>query len=400
MRKFVPVFLWLAVIVTFAILSYVRYQQVTAIIDSGDGIAESSLDPPGRFLDDIPWKHFVDIPPFQMIDQRGERFDSTQLSGTPYLLNFFFTECPSSCRDLNAAMASVNQQFRKDELRLVSVTIDPDSDTPDVLARYAEDYAAEVGRWYFLTDQKYKITQLGEHIFQVPIGNNPQAHTHVEDILLVDKWGRFRDRFRWDDSFDMRRLLAVVKEVCAETEPPINQKFRTRNAMAGQIPLEFNRVAWLRELHLIDQEGSPFFSRDLTGELWLVKFTSLRFTAENPQDWNQFLDFAAELPTDQVRFIVITTDPEQDTPEELAKFKTDQQLSGRWSLLTGESLLVERLASEFFQVQTSPTMIPRKVFLVDRWHRLRGGFLLDERDDKLKLQDLIKSSVDESRPSY
>lgn len=398
MRKWLPILLWLAVLVSFAILSYVRYQQVVTILGDGAEQPQSGGDPPGRFLDDIPWKHFVDIPPFEMIDQQGERFDSGVLAGSPYLLNFFFTQCPSSCRDLNAAMAGINQQLRKEDLRLVSVTIDPTNDTPEVLARYAQDYDAERGRWYFLTDQKYKITQLGEHLFQVPIGNNPQAHTHVEDILLVDKWGRFRDRFRWDDPFDMRRLLSVVKDVCAETRPPLEKKFRTRNAMAGQIPLDFNRVPWLRELHLSDPQGRPFFSRDLTGELWLVKFISLSAIAADDADWTQFKEMVSTLPPGQPRIVVISADPERDTPAELRKFIQDQNLPGHWLLLTGESLVVERLASEFFQVQAQPGMIPRKAFLIDRWHRLRGGFLLQEVADQEKLRELIESLTTEEQP--
>jgi cytochrome oxidase Cu insertion factor (SCO1/SenC/PrrC family) len=398
MRKWLPVLLWLAVLVSFAILSYVRYRQVVAILGDGNEVAQPSEDPPGRFLDDIPWKHFVDIPVFEMTDQEGKVFDSGVLAGSPYLLNFFFTQCPSSCRDLNAAMADINQQLRKEDLRLVSVTIDPANDTPEVLARYARDYDAESGRWYFLTDQKYKITQLGEHVFQVPIGSNPQAHTHVEDILLVDKWGRFRDRFRWDDPFDMRRLLGVVKDVCAETRPPLEKKFRTRNAMAGQIPLDFNRVPWLRELHLSDPQGEPFFSRDLTGELWLVKFISLSSIRADEADWRQFLDLAMGFPAEQLRIVVITVDPERDTPAELKEFFQAQNLPAHWLLLTGESLIVERLASEFFQVQAQPGMIARKVFLVDRWHRLRGGFLLQEAADQEKLQEWIETLATQDRP--
>lgn len=390
--------LWLAVLVSFAILSYVRYQQVVAILGDDNEVAQPTEDPPGRFLDDIPWKHFVDIPVFEMTDQEGKVFDSGVLAGSQYLLNFFFTECPSSCRDLNAAMAGINQQLRKEDLRLVSVTIDPANDTPEVLARYSQDYAAEVGRWYFLTDQKYKITELGEHIFQVPIGSNPQAHTHVEDILLVDKWGRFRDRFRWDDPFDMRRLLGVVKDVCAETRPPLEKKFRTRNAMAGQIPLDFNRVPWLRELHLSDQQGEPFFSRNLTGELWLVKFISLSSIRADEADWRQFLDLAMGFPAEQLRIVVITVDPERDTPAELKEFFQAQNLPPHWLLLTGESLIVERLASEFFQVQAQPGMVPRKVFLVDRWHRLRGGFLLQEAADQEKLREWIETLATQDRP--
>ncbi len=188
---------------------------------SSTSAAPSADQPPGAALVDVPWKHLPNVPPFELTQQDGEKFNSASFAGKPYAVSFFFASCPSICRDLNAQVKRLNDQLRNEDIGFVSISVDPENDTPEVLSRYASDYGATPDRWVMLTGQMYKVKEIGEQIFRVIVDKDQ----HTDNILLVDKWGRYRDRFKWDDPYDMKRFVTVAKELAAETEPPLDAKF-------------------------------------------------------------------------------------------------------------------------------------------------------------------------------
>jgi protein SCO1 len=395
MRRLIPLALWLVVLVTFGILSYIRYQQ-------WDGLQSSRLqpdDPPGRVLMDLPWRHFQDVPPIEMTDQFGRLFDSREFAGKPLLINFFFARCPVICREMNSQIAAINDQLKNLDLLFLSVTVDPINDQPEVLNRYSQDFGAKADRWFFLTDQPYKIVQLGEHVFETPIGSNPNDHSHTEDLLLVDKWGRFRDRFRWDDPHDVRRLLKVVAQVSAETEPPLEQTFRTRNVIAGRPPFDLKQLKWVREFRLIDQDNQPFYSRDLTGEVWIASFFYTRCKGACNAQRQYLKTLRAQYGDSFPTIVSLTADPEFDIPEVLKGY-ADDDADERWRFCTGERLLIQRIGEEFFGVPVSPDHHSPKLLVVDRWHQVRGGFDWSEPEQQRSMLELIERLKKEDRPVY
>ena len=89
----------------------------------------------------------------------------------------------------------------------------------------------------------------------------------------MDKWGRYRDRFKWSSPEDMKRFVKVVNDVATETEPPLGVAVQTRNVMAGVDPPNLGAFAWLRDFHLEGPEaGKKIFSRQFSGEVWLARF--------------------------------------------------------------------------------------------------------------------------------
>ena len=94
------------------------------------------------------------IPDFVLIDQNSKPFGTEQLRGSVWIADFIFTSCPDMCPMLSTAMASVRGEIREDaalqDVRFVSISVDPDTDTPAVLAEYAEKYAAAGVGWSFL----------------------------------------------------------------------------------------------------------------------------------------------------------------------------------------------------------------------------------------------------------
>ena len=356
--------------------------------------AGEGTDPPGVTLDDIPWKHLRDIRRFVLTDQEGKRFDSADLNGKAYLVSFFFSRCPGICRDLNKQIERLNEGLRKERVMFVSVTVDPEHDTPKVLHRYAEDFGADPNRWAFLTGQPYQVREVGEQIFRVEID---PAH-HTEDIMLVDRWGRLRDRFKWSDPVDMKRLVDVVKKVSVEPEPPLNETVRTRMVLAGRPPIDLHQVPWLGEFFLTDQRGKTFYSRDMTGQVWIANFffTSCPGICQQQIAWLK--DFRKRYGDQAPVIVSITTDPVNDRVETLAAFAKRQGADDRWLFCTGDFLLTRRIASEFFGAAASEGHHSSMLFVVDRWGHVRGRFDWRKEEEANAMVALIERLKRESRP--
>jgi cytochrome oxidase Cu insertion factor (SCO1/SenC/PrrC family) len=389
-NKILPITLWIMAICFLIIVVYFR-QIAFEPLPSTTG---NSGDPPGAVLIDVPWKHLPDVDRFQLKDQTGNPFDSADLVGKPYLVSFFFATCPSICRDLNSQVKRLNDQLEKEDVTFISITVDPENDTPEVLGRYAQDYDADPQRWVFLTDQMYKIKQLGEQVFRVVVDKD----THTDNILLVDRWGRYRDRFKWDDPYDMKRLLQVVKDVAAEQDPPLEKSVHTRNVLAGREPINFNQVPWIREFHLTERSGETFFSRDLTGHVWIANFF---FTScpEICKKQTAYLRNMRERLGDRAPLIVsISTDPTNDSLEVLRKFADQQEADDRWLFCTGPQTLINRIGSEFFHAQAAADHHSSLLYIVDRWGQVRGNFDWQDPAAEPKMLQLIEQLESETRP--
>ena len=358
--------------------------------------APSEENPPGAVIIDVPWKHLPSIDRFELTDQNGDEFDSAKLAGEPYVVSFFFATCPSICRDLNAQVQRLNEQLKNTDITFVSVSVDPDNDSPEILNRYAQDFGATADRWAFLTGQMYKIKQLGEQQFRGVV----DKADHNDNILLVDKWGRYRDRFKWDDPYDMKRFLTVVKEVSAETEVPLEKTVSTRNAMAGHTPADLNTVPFIREFRLTESNGDTFYSRDMTGKVWISNFffTTCPTICKEQAEYLQGLQ--NRLGDNPTTIVSITTDPLNDSPEVLAKYAADHSADpDRWIFCTGESALIPRIGAEFFGAAAkSGDHHSSELFVVDKWNSVRGRFDWQDSSAEPKMLELIDRLWAEEAP--
>ncbi len=106
-------------------------------------------------------KVFGTVPPFSLIEQSGKPVTREDLTGKVWIANFFYTHCPATCPLQTANMARLQRDLTDvQDLRLVSVTIDPERDTPAVLSEYADRYGADPARWLLLTGEKEAIYRL------------------------------------------------------------------------------------------------------------------------------------------------------------------------------------------------------------------------------------------------
>jgi protein SCO1/2 len=180
-----------------------------------------------------PPKVMFQLPEFTLTDQLGLPFGSKDLDGKVWIANFIFTNCPSRCPLLSADMEKLQKRMRNmgNAVYLVSFTVDPERDTPEVLKAYAEKHHANVRRWRFLTGDLDKVKQAIVAGFKMPM--DPGTATPSEDsekptlfdithgtrFVLIDHKGRVRGFYDADnDGMDalVRDLSLVVSLEGAE----------------------------------------------------------------------------------------------------------------------------------------------------------------------------------------
>jgi protein SCO1/2 len=158
------------------------------------------------------------VPPFTLTNQTGRPWGSQELAGKPYLAAFMFTRCPSICPELTARMREVDLAMKRanKELRLVSISVDPETDTPDVLSAYAKKHKAAVDNWYFLTGDSKVIAQTSEEGFKVALAGKVEEGkphlgiTHGSHLVLVDAQGTIRGYFRSSEDETVAKLVAAM----------------------------------------------------------------------------------------------------------------------------------------------------------------------------------------------
>lgn len=157
---------------------------------------------------------------FTLTDQRGEPFDSRSLAGQVWVGSFFFTNCPAVCWRQNQALAAIQQTNPDSKVKFVSISCDPENDTPEVLTRYAERFQADPQRWVFLTGDMKEIVRIGKETFLVSV----ERGTHSDRAFVVDRDGKVRGRFRVTEPDQLEKLKLLLAKLDAEPAPAAEQK--------------------------------------------------------------------------------------------------------------------------------------------------------------------------------
>ncbi|MGH7391242.1 MAG: SCO family protein, partial [Candidatus Rokuibacteriota bacterium] len=113
---------------------------------------------------------YGEVPEFSLVERSGRPLRRADLLGKVWLANFIYTECKETCPTQSLRVARLQAEFAgAADLRLVSITVDPQHDTPGVLSRYAERYGADRERWLFLTGDKREIYCLARDGFRLSV---------------------------------------------------------------------------------------------------------------------------------------------------------------------------------------------------------------------------------------
>ena len=161
------------------------------------------------------------VPEFSLTDEEGRAFGSRQLRGAPYLAAFMFTRCPTICPELTARMKQVRDAVLAENanLQLVSISVDPENDTPAVLKAYAKKHQADHPDWAFLTGDYKTIAETSEQGFKVGLSGKADESkpdlgiTHGSHLVLVDANGNIRGYFRSSDDKSVNEIVAALKNL-------------------------------------------------------------------------------------------------------------------------------------------------------------------------------------------
>ena len=141
-------------------------------------------------------------PDFLLTNQDSILISNDDMIGKVYVLEFFFTRCPDICIEMNQNMKLLDEEFGdSNDFGIISITIDPNNDTPSILKKYSEALDIKSQNWHFLTGEKdyiYDLANIGFNIFANQNSNFIGGFEHQGYFALIDKDGYIRSR---KDSF-------------------------------------------------------------------------------------------------------------------------------------------------------------------------------------------------------
>jgi protein SCO1 len=172
---------------------------------------------------------------FRMTERSGKAVTEADLAGDVWVSAFIFTRCPVSCPRISGVMKGLQAPLGKAGVRLVSFSVDPDFDTPAVLARYANGMGADPDRWWFLTGKQDEVVDLILNRFHLPVARNEGADAsdpvakvesvrHSPRLVLVDRGNKVVGYFDSDDPDAVIKLVSMAtrKASWARKLPAVN----------------------------------------------------------------------------------------------------------------------------------------------------------------------------------
>ncbi len=163
------------------------------------------------------------VPDFSFTERNGQSFGLEQLRGHVWIADFIFTNCGGTCPIMTTHMTELQSALDKAEfsqVKLVSFTVDPARDTPEVLRRFADGYGAAKDRWFFVTGPGSEMQKLAKEGFMLAAaasGGNPDEDIiHSNRFVLVDAGGRIRKYYLGTEPGVAQQIIQDLKNLLAE----------------------------------------------------------------------------------------------------------------------------------------------------------------------------------------
>jgi protein SCO1 len=160
------------------------------------------------------------IPNFSFTNQNGKIITQKDLNNSVYVADFFFTTCHSICPVMSSQIQRVAEKFKGNpEVKFLSHTVDPETDTVEQLNRYAIKHKADANQWMFVTGDKkelYDIARTG-YLLDASIGDGgPDDFIHTQNFALVDKDNRIRGYYDGTNTQEVDQLIKDIELLLAE----------------------------------------------------------------------------------------------------------------------------------------------------------------------------------------
>jgi len=170
---------------------------------------------------------FEKVPEFSFTNQNGETITNADFDGKVYVVEFFFTSCPTICPVMNTNLLKVQDSYYGNpEFGIVSISIDPKNDTPEVLKAYAREKGATMKNWEFLTGNQEDVLDFSNKGFKLYAGVNdaePGGFEHSGLFALIDKNGFIRSRvvrengyenpIKFYDGLDLKSIQMLKEDI-------------------------------------------------------------------------------------------------------------------------------------------------------------------------------------------
>jgi protein SCO1/2 len=161
----------------------------------------------------------AELPAFSLVDEQGKRFGRDDMLGKVWIADFVFTSCADACPKLQTKMKRIQDRLLPPDqggnVGLLSVSVDPERDTPAKLLEYSETFGARPAMWKYLTGPQLEVERTVVKGFRIAMAKLPvkDADSHMEafDIMhgerlvLVDRQGRIRGYYDADDQDNLLR---------------------------------------------------------------------------------------------------------------------------------------------------------------------------------------------------
>lgn len=153
---------------------------------------------------------------FRLTERSGKVVTEADLAGDVWVSAFIFTRCPTACPRISSVMKGLQGPLGKAGVRLVSISVDPDFDTPAVLTRYADGLGADPAHWWFLTGKQDEVVNLVLDRFKLPVERVGDPASKVESIqhsprlVLVDRGNKVDGYYDSNDPDSIKKLVATA----------------------------------------------------------------------------------------------------------------------------------------------------------------------------------------------
>lgn len=217
-------YIWVALVVL--VFGIIFVPKIVDRIKAGDIVRGERLDQVDSHAKDGGSELVVigKAPEFKLIDQDGKQSGSDFYKGKVYVLEFFFSTCPTICPKMNQNMLDVEKQFfGNPNFAIASITINPATDTPKVLKEHADALGVKSANWRFFTGEQDYIMSLANKGFNLYAGQNPNVSggfEHSGFFALIDKNGNIRSRrdeygnpIAYYDGIEKAGVRALIQDI-------------------------------------------------------------------------------------------------------------------------------------------------------------------------------------------